>query len=99
MLPILTSLLSPNSVVGDPNDYSISMSYNLSGEEHATLAGLTLSRRSTKDIISSYNEEKSKNQIIPIEEHIEEELIDSQLETKNDSKDDDPTPPGQMKLF
>tara|TARA_B100001559_G_scaffold75243_2_gene62129 strand:+ start:104 stop:625 length:522 start_codon:yes stop_codon:yes gene_type:complete len=99
MLPILTSLLSPNSVVGDPNDYSISMSYNLSGEEHATLAGLTLSRRSTKDLISSYNEEKSRSQIIPIEEHVEDELIDSLPETKNDSKDDESTPPGQMKLF
>ena len=99
MLPILTSLLSPNSVVGDPNDYSISMSYNLSGDEHATLAGLTLSRRSTKDLISSYNEEKSRSQIIPIEEHVEDELIDSHPETKNDSKDDESTPPGQMKLF
>ena len=99
MLPILTSLLSPNSVVGDPNDYAISMSYNLSGEEHATLAGLTLSRRSTKEIISNYNDEKSKNQIIPLDEHVEEELIDSQPKTDNDSKDEDSTPPGQMKLF
>ena len=99
MLPILTSLLSPNSVVGDPNDYTISMSYNLSGEEHATLAGLTLSRRSTKEIISNYNDEKSKNQIIPLDEHVEEELIDSQPKTDNDSKDEDSTPPGQMKLF
>lgn len=99
MLPILTSLLSPNSVVGDPNDYTISMSYNLSGEEHATLAGLTLSRRSTKDIITNYNDEKSKNQIITIDEHVDEELIDSKPEIDNDSKDDDSNPPGQMKLF
>ena len=99
MLPILTSLLSPNSIVGDPNDYSISMSYNLSGEEHATLAGLILSRRSTKDIISSYNEEKSKIQILPSDNYAEEELIDTNAEIKSDSKDDDSTPPGQMKLF
>jgi len=99
MLPILSSLLSPNSVVGDPNDFSISISYNLSGEEHATLAGLTLSRRSTKDIIAKYNEVKSKNQIIPSEEQIEEEVIELKTEIKNNPKDDDSNPSGQMKLF
>jgi len=99
MLPILTSLLSPNSVVGDPNDFSISMSYNLSGEEHATLAGLALSRRSTKDIVAQYNEEKSKLSLIIEEENIEVEISEPDEIIESDTKDDDSNPPGQMKLF
>tara|TARA_B110000444_G_scaffold261552_1_gene315158 strand:+ start:3411 stop:4946 length:1536 start_codon:yes stop_codon:yes gene_type:complete len=99
MLPILTSLLSPKSTIGDPNDYSISMNYNLSGEEHVTLAGLTLSRRSTKEIIANYNEEKSRKQIISIDEDIEEENLPQIGIIDNGSKDDESSPPGQMKLF
>ena len=79
MLPILTSLLSSNSVVGDPNDFSISLNFNLSGEEHATLAGLPLSRRSTKDLISEYNEIKTANLESADEEFIEETSDDEEI--------------------
>ena len=44
MLPILTSLLSSNSPVGDPEDFSISLNYGFTGEEHGTLSGLPLGR-------------------------------------------------------
>ncbi len=97
MLPILISLLSPNSVVGDPNDFSISLNLNLSGEEHATLAGLPLSRRSTKDLISQFNEEK-----LSLLESIDDEIIDEIIEDNdsvaNDENNED-RPSGQMTLF
>jgi hypothetical protein len=75
------------------------MSYNLSGEEHATLAGLALSRRSTKDIVAQYNEEKSKLSLIIEEENIEVEISEPDEIIESDTKDDDSNPPGQMKLF
>jgi hypothetical protein len=75
------------------------MSYNLSGEEHATLAGLALSRRSTKDIVAQYNDEKSKISVVIEEEYLEEEILETQKEDKTDDNGDDSNPPGQMKLF
>ena len=97
MLPILTSLLSPNSVVGDPNDFSISFNLNLSGEEHATLAGLPLSRRSTKDLISEYNDKKVE--MIDFVDHESfDEIIEDEVTSSNDDNDENKSS-GQMTLF
>ena len=95
MLPILTSLLSPNSVVGDPNNFSVSLNFNLSGEEHATLTGLPLSRRSTKDLISDYNL-KMEN-LNSLDDEIENEIVEDIETSTNDG--DDHKPSGQMTLF
>ena len=97
MLPILTSLLSPNSVVGDPNDFSISFNLNLSGEEHATLAGLPLSRRSTKDLISEYNDKKMES-LEFIDDESFDEIIEDEVNITNDDKDENKSS-GQMTLF
>jgi len=97
MLPILTSLLSPNSVVGDPNDFSISFNLNLSGEEHATLAGLPLSRRSTKDLISEYNDKKMES-LEFIDDESFDEIIEDEVNISNDDKDENKSS-GQMTLF
>ena len=97
MLPILTSLLSPNSVVGDPNDFSISFNLNLSGEEHATLAGLPLSRRSTKDLISEYNDKKVEV-IDFVDDESFDEIIEDEVTTSNDDNDENKSS-GQMTLF
>ncbi len=97
MLPILTSLLSPNSVVGDPNDFSISFNLNLSGEEHATLAGLPLSRRSTKDLISEYNDKKVE-MIDFVDDESFDEIIEDQVTSSNDDNDENKSS-GQMTLF
>ncbi len=97
MLPILTSLLSPNSVVGDPNDFSISFNLNLSGEEHATLAGLPLSRRSTKDLISEYNDKKVE-MIDFVDDESFDEIIEDEVTTSNDDNDENKSS-GQMTLF
>ena len=96
MLPILVSLLSPGSVVGDPNDFSISFNLNLSGEEHATLAGLPLSRRSTKDLISQFNEQKASF-LDSMEQFTTEEIIEFDDNTDDDNSEDKPS--GQMTLF
>ena len=96
MLPILVSLLSPGSVVGDPNDFSISFNLNLSGEEHATLAGLPLSRRSTKDLISQFNEQKASF-LDSMEQFATEEIIEFDDKTDDDNSEDKPS--GQMTLF
>ncbi|MAV43512.1 MAG: hypothetical protein CMA30_03440 [Euryarchaeota archaeon] len=97
MLPILTSLLSPNSVVGDPNDFSISFNLNLSGEEHATLAGLPLSRRSTKDLISEYNDKKVE-MIDFVDDESFDEIIEDEVTSSNDDNDENKSS-GQMTLF
>ncbi len=96
MLPILVSLLSPGSVVGDPNDFSISFNLNLSGEEHATLAGLPLSRRSTKDLISQFNDQKASF-LDSMEQFATEEIIEFDENTDDDNSEDKPS--GQMTLF
>ena len=98
MLPVLTSLLSSNSVVGNPDDFSLSLNYGFTGEEHATLAGLTLSRKSTKELVARYNKIQSENLIKQLEEPlelIEEEII---VQGENESVEDNHSQ-GQRTLF
>lgn len=60
MLPILSALMSSDEKIGDASDFTISLSLGFSAEEHVSLAGLPLSRKSTKELISKYNEAQEK---------------------------------------
>ena len=55
LLPILSTLHSETSSLGNIDDFSISMSLGLTGDEHAALCGLTKSRKSTKELVARYN--------------------------------------------
>ncbi|MEZ8113055.1 MAG: AAA family ATPase [Candidatus Poseidoniales archaeon] len=99
MMPILSVLLSAEEKVGDASDFTISLSLGLTAEEHASLAGLPLSRRSTKDLIADYNESQIKllekrDDIQPLSQ-IEQQPIEQVEEDKLVEEKD----PGQTKLF
>jgi hypothetical protein len=99
MMPILSVLLSAEEKVGDASDFTISLSLGLTAEEHASLAGLPLSRRSTKDLIANYNESQIKllekrDDIQPLSQ-IEQQPIEQVEEDKLVEEKD----PGQTKLF
>lgn len=55
LLPLML-LSQEDSPLGDPTNFDLSISLGLSAEEHASLTGLPMSRRSTKDLIKAYNE-------------------------------------------
>ncbi len=100
MMPILSVLLSAEEKVGDPSDFTISLSLGFSAEEHASLAGLPLSRRSTKDLIANYNESQIKlleksDDIEPLPQ-IEEQPIQQVVEEEELVEEKDPS---QTKLF
>ncbi len=99
MMPILSVLLSSDEIVGDASDFTISLSLGFSAEEHASLAGLPLSRKSTKDLIAKYNECQleflaKKTDIQPIPQ-VEQQPVQIQ-EVEEVVKDKDPS---QTKLF
>ena len=95
-MPLLSALMSAEEKVGDPSDFTISLSLGFTAEEHASLAGLPLSRRSTKDLIANYNESQIKllekrDEIQPLPP------IEQQMDKKEEIiKEKDP---GQTKLF
>ncbi|GIQ96315.1 MAG: replication protein C [Methanobacteriota archaeon] len=89
LLPSLVAVQSENS-----EDFSISIALGLSPEEHVAICGLTVSHRSTKELMERYAKELEKSNsesIIPIVEDIHEVETDSEDETSSN--------PGQMKLF
>ena len=95
MMPILSALMSAEEKVGDPSDFTISLSLGFTAEEHVSLAGLPLSRRSTKDLIANYNESQTKllelsDEILPLPQ------IEQQIEEKEIIQEKDPS---QTKLF
>ena len=78
-LPLLSALSREDSVIGDPNDFAISLSLGLSSQEHATLCNMPVSRKSTKAMMKAFDEAEQKwkepivAQIIePAEEPVEE---------------------------
>ncbi|MDE0954469.1 MAG: hypothetical protein OR994_07310, partial [Candidatus Poseidoniales archaeon] len=98
-MPILSVLLSAEEKVGDASDFTISLSLGFTAEEHASLAGLPLSRRSTKDLIANYNESQIKlleksDEIQPLPQ-IEQQPI-QQVEEEELVEEKDPS---QTKLF
>jgi replication factor C large subunit len=99
MMPLLAAMIKDSPNIGDSTEFSLSIRLGFSGEEHASMAGLPLSRRSTKDLIEAYNEElaaymaaQETVQSAPIE-IIEEPVVEPE---KNDEES---SPSGQMKLF
>ena len=54
-MPLLISLHSETSEVGNINDFAISIDLGLTGDEHAALCGLPKSRKSTKELVARYN--------------------------------------------
>ena len=55
LLPLLISLHSETSEVGNIDDFGISIDLGLTGDEHAALCGLPKTRKSTKELIARYN--------------------------------------------
>ena len=89
LLPSLVAVQSENS-----EDFSISIALGLSPEEHVAICGLTVSHRSTKELMERYAKELEKSNlesIVPIVEDI--------TEVETDSEDETSSNPGQMKLF
>ena len=72
LLPLLISLHSETSEVGNIDDFTISIDLGLTGDEHAALCGLPKSRKSTKELVARYNliesERSNLNEIAVIEE-------------------------------
>jgi replication factor C large subunit len=99
MMPILSVLMSSDEIVGDASDFTISLSLGFTAEEHASLAGLPLSRKSTKDMITNYNACQlellgKKKDIQPIPQ-VEQQPVQIK-EVEEVVKDKDPS---QTKLF
>ena len=89
LLPSLVAVQSENS-----EDFSISIALGLSPEEHVAICGLTVSHRSTKELMERYAKELEKSNsesIVPI--------VEDNHEVETDSEDETSSNPGQMKLF
>ena len=93
-LPLLSALSREDSVIGNPNEFAISLSLGLSSQEHATLCNMPVSRKSTKAMMKAFDEAEQKwkepivAQIIedlPPEEEIEEVIEAPAEEPKIDS--------------
>ena len=99
MMPLLAAMIKDSPNIGDSTEFSLSIRLGFSGEEHASMAGLPLSRRSTKDLIEAYNEElaaymaaQETLQSAPVE--VNEEPV-----VEPEKNDEESSPSGQMKLF
>ena len=78
LLPSLVAVQSENS-----EDFSISIALGLSPEEHVAICGLTVSHRSTKELMERYAKELEKSNsesIVSITEDIHEVETDSEYE-------------------
>jgi hypothetical protein len=86
LLPILSTLHSETSSLGNIEDFSISMSLGLTGDEHAALCGLIKSRKSTKELVARYNLIESERTIttplILTDKEPESELTEKVTEEK-----------------
>ena len=92
LLPILSAIHAYDHPDNDANDFTISLSLGLSGDEHAMLCGLPASRTSTKDLVKRYDaqiQERRENPILTEELPMEEEVVEEK-ETKD---------PAQRTLF
>ena len=90
LLPSLVAVQSENS-----EDFSISLALGLSPEEHAAICGLSMSHRTTKELLERYAKELEKAtqhpEVTVSESIVKEEEVDDEEETKPDS--------GQTTLF
>ena len=105
MLPLLTAMLKDSPLLGDPQDFALSFKFGFSSEEHASLAGLPLSRRATKNLMSEYDEAYEQSLLEKTFEPLIEEVEPVIQATENEpveptgDEDESSSPPGQMKLF
>ncbi len=79
LMPILSAIHAYDHPDNDANNFTISLSLGLSGDEHAMLCGLPASRTSTKDLIKRYNaqiQERVTNPILTEELPMEEEVVE-----------------------
>ena len=90
--------MSKSTSLGNPEDFSLSFSLGLTSDEHANLSGLTMSHRTTKELMKKYDEEFQEylsNLEIPdlVEEaNTEDEIIEEVAEKPKPDKN-------QMTLF
>lgn len=93
LLPLLISLHSEVSEVGNVDDFTISIDLGLTGDEHAALCGLPKTRKSTKELIARYNliEAKRKHSM---EFPAPKEILDSEID-----QDEIKPSKGQKTLF
>tara|TARA_B100000035_G_C21013402_1_gene560704 strand:- start:1414 stop:1779 length:366 start_codon:yes stop_codon:yes gene_type:complete len=103
LLPLLSAMLKDSPTLGDSTDFGLSIKFGFTSEEHASLAGLPLTRVATKQLMAQYDEEydrmlseKTFTPLVVEEIPLVEEKI---VEKKSDSDDEPSSPPGQMKLF
>ena len=73
-LPLLSALSREDSVIGDPNQFAISLSLGLSSEEHATLCNMPVSRKSTKAMMKAFDEAEQQWKEPMIADIIEEKF-------------------------
>ena len=105
ILPLLSSLLKDSPTLGDSQDFLLSMKFGFTSEEHASLAGLPLSRRATKKLMQEYDEAYEQSLLErtfePLPEDVPREAdVPVHEKEAEDKKEDEPdSPPGQMKLF
>ena len=83
--------------------FGLSIKFGFTSEEHASLAGLPLTRVATKQLMAQYDEEydrmlseKTFTPIVVEEIPLVEEKI---VEKKSDSDDESSPPPVKWKLF
>lgn len=93
LLPLLISLHSETSEVGNIDDFGISIDLGLTGDEHAALCGLPKTRKSTKELIARYNLIESERKE-SIAEPVVKELQDVEVKQEEATKSS-----GQRTLF
>jgi len=109
LLPALKLMLHEKTELGMPENFNISLALGLDASEHVALCGLAKSRRSTKELMSSYEqaqetlvEERLKQEA----KHVAWETTSADMEVIREQQatpaDEDPEAgpdPGQMTLF
>ena len=101
ILPLLSAMLKDSPQIGNSENFALSLNYGFTGEEHASLAGLPLSRKATKQLIAKYEvayEEQLSEQVFePLK--VEEIEPVSLLQVEENSDEEEGSSNGQMKLF
>ncbi|MCH1442549.1 MAG: AAA family ATPase [Candidatus Poseidoniaceae archaeon] len=90
-LPLLSALSREDSVIGDPNEFAISLSLGLSSQEHATLCNMPVSRKSTKAMMKAFDEAEQKWKEPLIAKIIEEVPVEVEVEEVAKAVVEEPT--------
>lgn len=98
--PLLT-LSQADSQLGDPENFSCSLLFGLTAEEHLSLTGLAASRRSSKEMLARYKiaaEEAVDTHELEVKPN-QSSSVESENECDDFDEEDDSLPTGQMTLF